>query len=241
MAERVDYPPAQPHGTPEELWPDVLLVRGSMRLAPAMRISRNMLVLRAGGELTLVNPVRLTAAGEAQLECLGRVRHVLRLGAFHGLDDAYCQQRFGATFWCQPNSRRYREPHVDRALSEGVELPIPDAELFVFRQTRLPEAALLIRRHGGLLVTCDSVQYYASWDRHSLGARLVMQLAGFRREAMLSPFWLRYMRPPHGSLREDFERLLSLDFRHLVAAHGGLLRDAAKPAVARAVAAATLG
>ncbi len=241
MAERPAYPAAQPHGAPEEIWPDIFLVRGSMRLAPGMRISRNMLVLRHAGELLLVNPIRLSTAGEAQLEALGRVRHVMRLGAFHGLDDAYCCQRFGAAFWCQRHSRRYPAPRVERPLSEGVDLPMPDAELFVFRQTRLPESALLLRRHGGLLMTCDSVQYYASWDRHSLGARLVMRLAGFRRAALVGPFWLRSMRPRRGSLQADFERLLRLEFRHLVAAHGDLLRDEAKPAVVQAVAAATLG
>ncbi len=36
------------------------------------------------------------------------------------------------------------------------------------------------------------------------------------------------MTPPGGSLKADFERLAKLDFAHLIAAHGGPLRDTAR-------------
>ena len=59
-----------------------------------MRITRNMAIVRHDGALTVINPMRLDAAGETALRALGEVRHVLRLGCFHGLDDPYYVDTF---------------------------------------------------------------------------------------------------------------------------------------------------
>ena len=48
-----------PHGDIESLGADIFAVRGSIRLNPLMRISRNMGIVREGAELTLINPIRL--------------------------------------------------------------------------------------------------------------------------------------------------------------------------------------
>ena len=42
-----------------------------------------------------LNAVRLDARGEAQLAELGDVKHVVKLGFFHGRDDAYYRDHFG--------------------------------------------------------------------------------------------------------------------------------------------------
>jgi hypothetical protein len=210
-------------------------VPGTMRMNPLMTVSRNMVVVRSGGELTLLNPIRLDAAGEAALEDLGRVRHLVRLGCFHGCDDAYLKQRFGAAFWCQAESRKYPEPAPDHVLEEGGALPLADAQLFVFRGVRRPECALLIRRGPGLLVTCDSLQHYASWERHSLAARLLMPALGFSKRLLVGPLWKKFLTPDGQSLRPDFERLLALDFDAFVSAHGQPLLTGAKAAVEAAI------
>jgi hypothetical protein len=228
------YPAAQAHEPIREIAPDVFFVPGTMQMAPLMRISRNMTVIRDGGDLTLVNAIRLTSAGEDALQRLGTVRHVMRLGCVHGLDDAYSVARFGAQFWCQAGSTRYPEPAPDHVLREGGPLPVGDAQLFVFRETRLPESALLLRR-GGVLVTCDSLQHYGDWRRHSLAARLVMPLLGFSRTTLIGPPWKKHLTPPGGSLRADFERLASLEFDTLISAHGTPLVGGARGAVRAAI------
>ena len=231
------YPPAQPHGALEELFEDVFRVHGSMRMAPGMRIDRNMLVLRQDGELTVIGPVRLDASGEAALDALGRVRHVLRLGNFHGVDDAYYVDHYGAEFWCQPNSLAYPEPLPSQLMTEQSMLPVDGAELFLFRDTRHPEGAVLLPRHG-LLITCDALQHWSDREGCSLLARLVMPVLGFRRGSIVGPPWRKRMTPPGGSLQADFERLLNLEFAHQIGAHGGLCRgnarELARAAVARA-------
>lgn len=231
----VYYPPVQPHDAIEEIFPDVFLLRGSMRMGRGMRISRNMTLLRHNGELTAVNAVRLSYAGEQQLEALGTLAHVVRLGNFHGLDDRYYVDRFGATFWCQADSHHYRDPPPDQVLREDTALPIPDVNLFVFRHTRRPECALLLDRHGGVLITCDSLQHWGDRRHCSIMVRALMPFIGFHRRTLVGPLWLKYMSPRDGDLRSDFERLLELRFAHLVNAHGSLLRDNAHAAAEAAV------
>jgi hypothetical protein len=207
-----------------------------MHMGPGLRLNRNMVVLRQAGELTLVNAVRLAPEGEAALEALGTVKHVMRLGQFHGLDDRYYVDRHGAEFWCQDGSDKYPEPKPTQVLSEGTKLPVDGAELFVFRDTVLPECAILLRRHGGLLITCDSLQHWTDWSYCSPLARLVMALLGFRRTTFIGPPWRKTMTPKGGSLRPDFDRLLELDFDHHIGAHGTPCRGGAHQRVEAAVA-----
>lgn len=229
------YPQAQPHDPIVEIFPDVFLVRGSMRMGRGMRISRNMTVLRHDGELTAINAIRLSRPAEQELEKLGKVKHLIRLGNFHGLDDRYYVDRFGTTFWCQAQSRHYSDPPPDVVLEAAVALPVPDAELFVFEHTRRPECALLVNREDGILITCDSLQHWGDRRYCSLLVRLMMPFIGFRRATLIGPLWLKYMTPADAGLVLDFQRLLALRFRHLVNAHGSLLRDNAHAAATAAV------
>jgi len=235
-----EFLPAQAHGAIEALGDDVWWVPGTMRMNRWMGVSRNMVIVRSGDELTLLNPIRLNAATEQQLEELGSVRHLVRLGCFHGCDDAYLKQRFKAEFWCQADSRTYPKPPPDHVLADGSPLPFADAQLLVFKAVKRPECALLIRRGHGILVTCDSLQHYTNWQRHSLIARLAMPLLGFSRRLLVGPLWLKFQTPAGGSVRPDFERLLELDFDALISAHGvPLMQDAktqARAAVERAFA-----
>jgi hypothetical protein len=230
-----NYPLPQPHDPIEELFEDVFWVHGSMRMGPGLGINRNMVVLRQADELTVVNSVRLSAEGEAALEALGRVKHVVRLGQFHGLDDPYYVDRYGAEFWCQAGSDRYPDPKPTQVLTEDTALPVDAAELFVFRGTVRPECAILLRRHGGVLITCDCVQHWTDWSYCSPLARLVMGLLGFRLTTLLGPPWRKAMTPKGGSLRPEFDRLLELDFDHHIGAHGGLCRGGAHQRVQAAI------
>jgi hypothetical protein len=230
-----EYPPATAHDPIEEIFPDVFLVRGSYRLNALMSFGRNMVVLRHGGELTIVNSIRLIAAGEAQLDQLGTVRHVMRLGYFHGQDDRYYIDRYSAEFWGPLASRAVPGPAITQPLDENSELPVPGVRPFLFKQSRHPEMALLVEREGGILLTCDALQYYADRRFCSLFAKVFMPLKGFPLDMIIGPIWLKAMTPAGGSLRADFDRIRALSFKHFVAAHGSLLRDDAHAAVARAI------
>lgn len=79
--------PAWPHGPIRAFFENLFFVVGTNKVHHAgidLQTSRTMLVVREAGELTLINTVRLDPAGLRSLEALGTVKHVMRLGAFHG-------------------------------------------------------------------------------------------------------------------------------------------------------------
>lgn len=229
------YAPVYPHDPIEELFEDVFWVHGSIRMGPGLLINRNMVVLRDGGELTLLGPVRLSDEGLEQLAELGEVKHVVRVGYFHGCDDQFYVDRYKAKFWCQEGSDNYPSPKPDEVIEQGTKLPAADTEAFVFRKTKSPECAILHRRHGGLLVTGDSVQHHVDTSRCSLLAKGVMYAMGFMKPANIGPPWRKTMTKEGESLKADFDNLLDLDFDHLVGAHGSVCRGGAKDALATTV------
>lgn len=50
------FAPAQPHDPIESLTDRLYVARGAMRMNSVLRISRNMVIIRHGDDLTLVNP-----------------------------------------------------------------------------------------------------------------------------------------------------------------------------------------
>ena len=229
------YPPVYPHDPIEEIAQDVFVVRGSLKMNALLRISRNMAVIRHDGELTLINPIRLHAAEEEKLQTLGTIKQVMRLGSMHGLDDPYYVNRFKVEFWCQPGGTPYTQPAIAVEMRPDGPLPFPDAELFCFNGTVQPEAALVLHRGNGLLLTCDAIQHYGDYKHNNLPARLILPLIGFPKTTLVGPVWLKRMTPAEASLKPEFERLLTQDFDALLSAHGSFLAHGAKTAVRAAV------
>ena len=67
------FPQAYPHDDIQCLYPDVYFLHGSIKMGPGMRMNRNMIILKNGNELTLINPVRMNDHGLSQLDELGEV------------------------------------------------------------------------------------------------------------------------------------------------------------------------
>ncbi len=221
------FPKAMPHHGLVRILDDAWYVQGSVDMKPFVRLQRNMVVLRHEGQLTLINSVRMDEAGEAALLALGEVAHVVKIG-IHGMDDAYCADRFSAKRWATPGLA----DDVAEPLSSD-SLPHPKLSLFLFEHTKEPEAALLLDSDGGLLITCDSVQHWEPSDLMSLPAKLLTRLMGFQHPAQIGPPWRKMMTTAGGSLKPDFERLASLGFTRLIGGHGGLC-DGDAPAQLRA-------
>jgi len=223
------FPQAQPHGELQALFPGVWFVTGTMKtvlMGAHWHFSRNMTVLRddTSGALTLVNTVRLSDEGLRQLDALGPVKHVLRIGALHGLDDAFYRQRYGATSWAMAGMPG---ASPDRLLEEGGALPLADASLFTFRATKLPEAILHLDREGGILVACDALQNWLAPDAFfSEESKAMMQGMGFFTRANIGPVWMQVNEPK----ADDFQRLRQLPFKHVLCGHGSPLKDDAAKA-----------
>lgn len=227
------YAPAFPHDPVEEIATDVFMVRGSLRMNPLIGISRNMAIVRHEGELSLINPIRLDEAGLAQLQSLGAIKRIIRLGSLHGLDDQWYVDKFGTEFWGRSGSQKYTPPPIDTELREGQPMPFPLAELFCFNCVP-PESAILLTRGRGLLLTCDAIQHYGDYCHMSPLTRLILPFIGFPKKTIVGPIWLKAITAEHGSLRADFERLRTLEFDSLLSAHGSFLATGAHAAVANA-------
>ena len=97
-------------------------------------------------------------------------------------------------------------------------------EVFVFSSARFPEAAVLLRREGGILITCDAVQNWRRVDEFfSPRCGELFAAQGLIRAANIPSTWRHACQPNV----DDFRRLLALPFRHLISAHGEPLRDEA--------------
>ena len=213
------FAPALPHGPIEEVFDEVFVVRGTHRMAPLLEIPRTMTIVREGGSLTLLNAIRLGDDGERALAKLGRVENVVKLGHHHGVDHPYYVKRHGARLWATPDATHGGDVGTDERL-EPRHLPI-DATLFRFERSRLPEAALIVERAGGVLVTCDSVQSWPDLRGCSLLGKIVCGAMGFVGIAQIGPGWRKACEPRDDlGFAPDFERLLALEFRHLVDGHG---------------------
>ncbi len=227
--------PIYPHGNVEEIATDVFMLRGSIRMNPLIRITRNMAIVRDRGGLSLINPVRVSDKVEAQLTALGDIRNVIRLGCFHGIDDPYYVEKFGARMWAQPGGTTYTTPVIDEELSSAARLPFDDGEIFEFAGTAHPECTLLLNREEGILLSCDAIQNYGDYSYNNIPAKILMPFIGFPKTTIVGPMWLKAMTKEGGSLESEFRRLLLLKFDRLLAGHGTLLKTGAHAAVERAV------
>lgn len=218
------YPEALPHLQIEEVFTDVFLVHGTMRPSRLISFGRNMIIVRHGDQLTLINTVRLDEAGLAELDDLGRVTDVVKLGYYHDRDDPFYVERYRARFWALPGHRHNLGLRADVEMTEDTELSIPGARLFAFRTTRHPEAIVHLDRDGGALLLCDALQ---NWPEPGFGCnrlgRVLMRPMRFFRAANVGPVWSKVMRPDP----DEFARLQELPYRHMLGAHGQPLMDTA--------------
>jgi hypothetical protein len=225
-----DPRPAQPHGALQEVFPNIFVVRGSFRFMPLFSIARNMTILRQGDELIIFNSVRLDEEGQKQLDALGKVKHLVKLGFFHGYDDPYYLERYKPTYWA-PRPKDQATP-----LAAGP-VPFTEGDLFLFEKGNAGEAAIILPREGGnVLVTCDSVQNWVDIKGCSAIGGVFMRTFGFIEPAKIGPFWMKKITDNNPSImKPDFDRLLEKDFDRLISAHGDVMTSGLKAALRRSV------
>ncbi|MDP2343097.1 MAG: hypothetical protein Q8O67_19225 [Deltaproteobacteria bacterium] len=231
------FPPHLPHGPITEPWPNVFVVTGQFRFGPGVAIARNMIVVREGTELTLINSVRLSPEAERELEKLGTVKHLLRIGQAHGADDAWIMHKYQPTYWMPERMSAKGGLTADRKLDGA--LPIAGTS-FRFEKGKHDEVAVVLpgsSGEGGILVTCDSVQNWTSTEHCTPIGGLITKAMGFLEPAKIGPIWAKLL--TGGKIKElkpDFDRLLELDFDQLIAGHGSPLKGGAKAALQKQMA-----
>ena len=232
------YPAALPHDLPKAIAEDLFVVYGSVKLMPGVGLTRNMAIVRDGDDLTLINPVRMNEAGLASLETLGTVRHVLRLGPLHGMDESFYLDRYKPQFWAFTDGSTYPVPAEVIPLVDGGALPFSDARLLAFDHLSETEGVILLRRDkANVLLTCDAVQSYSTPPHmpHTAGwAQKLFSLIGFTRDTIIGPIWIKKMALDRKGLREEFVRILKMDFDQLLSSHGTFVEGGAHQELQRA-------
>jgi hypothetical protein len=204
-------------------------------LAPGISISRNMIIVRDQGELTLIGSVRMTPENESQLEKLGKVAHLVRIGG-HGMDDAYTVSRFGLKFWCLSGAEDvYDEPIPHEVFSGSDRLPFLDADLYRFEGINSAEVAVIWRESGGVLITSDGLQHYGDWRFFNAPSRIIHPLMGFSQGMIVGPVWHRLLTNDEILLRASFDTLAGQEFRHMIGLHGSFCGDVARDRVRAAI------
>jgi len=190
-----------------------------------MRFSRNMTVVRQGEGLVLLNTVRLDEAGLAALDALGQVREVLRVGGWHGSDDAFYKDRYGCPVTAVKGQRYFEGTNpkkgrtyfeADREVDADSELPIEGASLYVVH-TDPPEAILRIPAGGGTLITADALNHWPRADDYfNFAGSVGMKLGGMiKPHAMMKPWIDKYKPDP-----AEVAGILELGFDSVLPGHG---------------------
>ncbi|MCL9684319.1 hypothetical protein [Legionella maioricensis] len=222
-----NFSPAWPHGKIRSIFDDVFLVTGSnitQHNGLELQHSRNMVIIREGTQLSLINTVRLTEEGLHQLEDLGEVKNIIRIGAFHGRDDAFYKQTYNAKLYALEGLQDQHQTPIDVILRAHSELPIVDSSLFIFNTSQFPEGILHLQRNNGIIITCDSIKNWLKADEYfSEQSAAAYKEQGFFEKASISKIWQQACKV-QGS---DFKKLLSYNFCHLLSAHGEPLLNTA--------------
>lgn len=214
------YSPVWPHGDIEAVFDNVFIVRGTNIIrhdGMTIQHSRTMTILRQGDALTLVNTVRLSDEGLAALDLLGQVTHVLSIGAFHGRDDAFYCDKYQASLLSVQSSDAATQ------LTANASLPITGLSYHPFKSAKMAEGVLYFEPLK-LLVTCDSIKNWCEVDEYfsEETGRQCLE-SGEIAPVHISSIWLSATE----TTKADFEKLLALDFHHLVTAHGDVLKSQA--------------
>lgn len=229
------YSPAWPHGSLKEIFPNIFFVTGTnitFYKQVALQHSRNMVVIKNGAELTLINTIRLTEAGLKSLDALGEVKNIVRIGAFHGRDDGFYLDRYQAKLWALRGMQHEGGRIADIEMAPGGLIPFPGCTLFVFATAEQPEGILFINQDGGILVSCDSIKNWLAADEFfSAESAKLYEAQGFFGPATISDVWLAATKVTAA----DFARLNAVPFHHLLSAHGVPLLNDAKEQLAKTI------
>jgi len=217
------FPEAMNHGQIKEIFKDVFFVTGEVNFLPGMTITRNMIIIREKNELTLINCIRLSKQGMTELENLGKIKHLVRIGELHHIDIPFYKYHYNATYWSLEHTENHHSVTPDKILYQGDDLPFEDAKLILIKTPKCDEAAILLDHEGGILITCDCIQNHESLKNHKLFEKIAIKLDGTCGRAKISRLWMMHS---HAKL-DDFRVILKYNFKHLLSAHGTPLFDVA--------------
>ena len=189
-----------------------------------------MAILKHGDELTLVNTQRIKDSQLEELDELGTVKNIVRLGAHASGEPFYIERYPDAEYWLLEGAERHEglQKEVRTLSDEASELPIPGMKVFQMAQAKIPEAQIIVPNdHGGVLVACDALQHHESciMPQASIPVSLFYYARGISGVARVSPVVLDFAFEAHGIdprqiVTEHFDSVLQNEFESFIPGHG---------------------
>lgn len=227
------YSPVWSHSQIKKIFSDIFFVTGTnitQHDGVILQHSRNMVIVRSKGKLSLINTVRLTKSGLDELNLLGEIQNVIRIGSFHGRDDAFYLDHYHAKLWALPDMVHESNREADYILTSDGLMPFANCAIFIFSSSRFPEAVLHIGQDNGILITCDSIKNWLTRDEFfSDSTALLYEKQNIFGCATINDMWMQATQIN----KSELHHLKEFDFCHLLSAHGEPLLNNAYEEVAK--------
>lgn len=222
-----------------EIARDVWIVDGGS--VPFLTIpypTRMTLVRLADGDLWVHSPIRLDEGLRAEVEALGRVRHLVAPNKLHHLFLADWIGAFpGTRTYAPPGlARKRRDLRFDAELKDSPEPEwAPEIDQVIFRGSFALEEAVFFHRASRTLIVTDLIQKFPPESLSSF-QRLIMRLDGMLgadgstpREWRLS-FWNRR------AARDALRKAIAWNPERIVIAHGTWVESGGRESLERSLA-----
>lgn len=235
------FPPAYKHDKIEEVFANVFRVRVQnieKLFGINLSFNRNMIIVREGQDLTLINSARLSEQGLAELEQLGTVKNLVSMGCAHGKDDRFYIDRYTPkTFFLKGLRHIKGIKECDVVLSNDSEKPFQNCEVTILELGKRIEGAITIQRDGGILLLCDTISTPAQEAKYfNVASKILFTLFGVHKTISQGKTIVPKTLIFNCKIKKrDLEPLRNLSFNHLLSAHGDPIHDNAHEMVVAAI------
>ena len=179
-----------PHDPPARVTDDILTVVGEIEM-PLMTLPRRMTVVRlADGRLVVFNAIALDEAEMGRLEAFGAPAFLIVPNDHHRMDAKIWKERYPALVVIAPPGAREAVEEVVPVDSTAPDFGDPSVRLVIVPGTGGREAALEVRRPGGLTLVVNDVIGNVR-DAHGFGGWLLKRM-GFAGEEPHLPAPVRF-------------------------------------------------
>lgn len=222
MAKKEKYFKLLPHSDIKEVLPNIFVVTGTMRIFGLFQYSRAMTILKDGEELALINPVRVSDTLLNDIQKMGKIKHLLKIGQLHNVDVAFYMDKFSPDLWVNKDDPSIGSYKPKAYFDDHEEVPILNCKVKTIDGSKIKESFLVSPANGGCLHSCDAFVNMGVDSNHNwLTARLSRFLPD---PTYIGPNWIKMAKPPELSMKA----VLNYDFENFVPAHGQPIIGGAK-------------
>jgi hypothetical protein len=223
MNKALDHWKVLPHETLEELDDGLLTAAGEIPM-PLGHFPRRMTVARLrGGRTVVFSAIALDEPEMARIEAMGRPSFMIVPSAHHRLDARIWKERYPDIRVLAPQGAREAVSEVAPVDATEDVLDDPEVHFIAMPGTEARDAAMTVRREGGLTVVCNDMIGNVAHP-HGLGAAIMGRLLGFGVKEPEVPRPIKAMISDREALARQFRAWAEdPELKRLVVSHGDVI------------------